>query len=148
MLRLPQFSIAQLLGFTFVIALNVWAFVWDFNVGFWTTLLSQLLFWTVLRINAGLRLDPELKTNIVTHHLDWTITKLFIVSTLCSVAGAVAFCTVCTVTAAPVAMSEITASSPNPTNFFPYVLFGVSIPLGTLAAAIWLWWTWPRRWEK
>lgn len=30
MLRLPQFSIAQLLGFTFVCALNVWAFVWNF----------------------------------------------------------------------------------------------------------------------
>lgn len=43
MLRLPQFSIAQLLGFTFVCALNVWAFVWDFSVGFWTTLLSQVL---------------------------------------------------------------------------------------------------------
>ena len=145
MLRLPQFSIAQLLGLTFVIALNVWAFVWDFNVGFWTTLLSQLLFWTALRINAGLRLDPELTTNLVTHRLDWTITKLFVVSALCSLAGAIAFCTVCTVTAFPVAIDEFALAEPRDTYYFPYVLFGVSIPLGTLAAASWLWWTWPRR---
>ena len=146
MLRLPQFSIAQLLGFTFVCALSMGAFVWDFGLGFWTTLLSQFLFWTLLRVNAGLRLDPELKTNVVTHRLDWTITKLFLISELCSLAGVIAFCTVCTVTSAPVALNGLLPSPSNsPSNFFPYVLFGVSIPLGTLAAAVWLWWTWPRK---
>ncbi len=145
MLRLPQFSIAQLLGFTFVCALSMGAFVWNMGLGIWTTLLSQFLFWTLLRVNAELRLDPELKTNVVNHRLDWTITKLFLVSAMCSLAGVIAFGTVCTVTAAPVAIGAIFPPRPNTVNVFPFVLFGVSIPLGTIAAAVWLWWTWPRR---
>lgn len=144
MLRLPQFSIAQLLGFTFVCALSMGAFVWDLGLGIWTTLLSQCLFWTLLRTNAGLRLDPELKTNVVTHRLDWTIAKLFIVSALCILAGVIAFSGVCTITAAPFAVNEMLVTRTGPPYLFPHVLFGLSIPLGTLAAAVWLWWTWPR----
>jgi hypothetical protein len=148
MRRLPQFSIAQLLGFTLVCALSMGAFAWDFGLGFWTTLLSQCLFWTLLRVNAGLRLDPELKTNVVTHRLDWTITKLFGVSVLCTLAGVIAFSTVCTITAAPFAIDEMLVTRSGQSYLFPLILFGVSIPLGTLAAAVWLWWTWPRKQSK
>ena len=145
MLRLPQFSIAQIMGFTFVIALNVWGFVWDFSFGFWSTVLSQVLFWSMLRINAGLKLEPGPQTNVMTRGLDWTIAKLAVGSVFCSFAGAIAFCTVCTVTATPVALQEFAGPTSSSTNFYPYVLFGLSMPLGTLAAAAWLWWTWPRR---
>ena len=138
MLRLPQFSIAQLLGFTLLVAFNVWAFTCNVCFGFSVTLVSQMMFWTILRIFAALRVQPELKTDLPTD-------KLLVVSVLCSLAGAIAFCTVCTVTAVPFAMNEAGFGGPPATGYFPYVLGGISIPLGTLAAAAWLWWTWPRR---
>ena len=77
--------------------------------------------------------------------LDWTISKLVVTSALCTLAGAIAFCTVCTVTAAPVAINEMGIGGPPTTNYFPYFLFGVCIPLGSLAAVSWLWWTWQRK---
>ena len=141
MLRLPQFSIAQLLGFTLVMAVDVWAFTFDVCGGFWVTLVSQVLFWTVLRVLAVLRLKPELKTELPT----WRLDKVVFVSALTSLAGAIAFCTVCTVTAFPVGVNEAGIGGPPSTNYFLYVLLGISIPLGTLTAAAWLWWTWPRR---
>jgi hypothetical protein len=144
MLRLPQFSIAQLLGFTLVMAVDVWAFTFDVCGGFWVTLVSQVLFWTVLRIFAELRLKPALKAGWPT----WGVDKVVLVSVMCSLAGAVAFCTVCTVTAFPIAANESGIGGPPTTNYFPYVLCGVSIPLGTLATAVWLWWTWPRKLSK
>jgi len=139
MFRLPQFSIAQLMGFTALIAINAWAVMWNSGAGLWVILLSQIAFWTLLRINAGLRVDPELMTRRAADPVDWTITKLAIVSFLCSLGGVIAFGVVCTVTATPLALRGTS------TNSFPIVLFAVSIPLGTLAAAVWLWWTWPRK---
>jgi hypothetical protein len=140
MLRLPQFSIAQLLGFMLVMAVDVWAFTFDVCGGFWVTLVSQVLFWTVLRVLAAMRLKPELKADWP----KWRVENIVPVSAATVLAGAIAFCTVCTATAFPVGVNEMGIDGPS-TNRFLYVLFGMSIPLGTLAAAAWLWWTWPRR---
>ena len=51
MLRPPQFSIAQIMGFTFVIAVNVWAFIWDVSLGFWMS-------WGVLEPATRGRFEP------------------------------------------------------------------------------------------
>src|SRR5262245_8025636 len=87
MLRLPQFSIAHLLVFTFVVALDVWGFTQGAWTGFCITLVSQIVFWTVMRVFTEIRLQPALKTEMPT----WRLDKAVFVSALCSVAAAFSF---------------------------------------------------------
>ena len=130
-LTLPRFSIAHLMGFTFVSAVDVWSFLWDPCLGFWVTLVSQVLFWTVVRVLAVLRVDNQSQPK----RRQW-FWGVVIISAIASVGAVVTFFVV--------ALAFIGITPDLSGTALTMTLFGLIIPVGMIAAGVCLWLTWPR----
>ncbi len=132
-LTLPRFSIAHLMGFTFVSAVDVWSFLRDPCLGFWVTLVSQVLFWTVVRVLAVLRVDNQSQPK----RRQW-FWGVVIISGIASVGAVVTFLVVV------LAFIGITPADLSGTAL-TMTLLGLIFPVGMIAAGVCLWLTWPRR---
>jgi hypothetical protein len=128
LLSVPRFSIAHLLAFTFVCAVDVWSFQWDPGLGFWVTLVSQVLFWTTLRVRAVLRID-----NLSQPKRQQWFWGVVIISAISSIGAVVTFLVV---------VFAFAGILPDPPLLMTF--FGLIVPIGMIAAGVCLWLTWPK----
>ena len=136
MLTLPRFNIAHLLGFTFVCAVDVRSFLWDSCIGCWVTLVSQVLFWTVLRVLAVRRVESQSQP-IKRRQWFWGVV---IISTVTSVGAVVTFLVV---VLAQLPVINFVADNLSDTAM-TVTFWGLCVPVGMIAAGVCLWLTWPR----
>lgn len=136
LLSLPRFNIAHLLVFTFVCAVDVWAVLWDPYIGCCVAFVTQVLYWTLLRVRAVLHMENQSQSN---KRRQW-FWGVVINSVVASIGAVVAFLVVLMVQVPMVVFFTQNLSD----AAVAAILLGFCVPIGSIAAAVCLCFTWPK----